>query len=214
SMFSEDLYDEVLIELTELVDGINLNDIRELWVVDKVIEINEGLSNEPAISIRNGQDFSTFEHVVQIDFSFIDSMHGQYVFTPRFISDMDNELAEQEGNFYSQTKKIIMDPSATHLNHEQKHDENLVTGSSHISNESTGIDVVETHKAQARTSQASQYQIMHDQNKENEGTSMAIDNENMLQSITKGKKKRAYKCGNCGEDGYSRSRCPNVNSMK
>ncbi|CAG8541645.1 14945_t:CDS:2, partial [Gigaspora rosea] len=35
-MFSEDLYDEVLIELTELIDRISPNDIRELWAVSRI----------------------------------------------------------------------------------------------------------------------------------------------------------------------------------
>ncbi|RIB04687.1 hypothetical protein C2G38_2048232 [Gigaspora rosea] len=141
SFFSKDMYDEALIELTELVDGIDVNDIKEIWMVSHIDQqkrhfivlfgdaghlctcltlVNRGIVcrhffsillesevawfhigilakrwfsdlamqkskklNEHAISIRNHQEFGTFEHEIQTDFSFIDSIHGKCVFTSK-----------------------------------------------------------------------------------------------------------------------------------
>ncbi|CAG8802166.1 9269_t:CDS:2, partial [Cetraspora pellucida] len=139
-MFSEDLYDEMLIELTKLVDSIG--NIKELWIVsridqqkhyfivffgnashwctcltlvncgiiyhhffailleseiaqfhigilakhwfnDRVMLKNDDYSNECAISIRSGGKFGAFENNVQVDFSLIDLIHGQCIFTPK-----------------------------------------------------------------------------------------------------------------------------------
>ncbi|CAG8617502.1 31588_t:CDS:2, partial [Racocetra persica] len=110
-MFSEDLYDKVLIELTELIDRISPNDIRELWAVSHIdqqkhhfvilfgnmIQKNEKISNEHAISIRNGQNLGTFEHEIQIDFTLIDSIRGQYVFTPKVQHHVKNHSLYGKG---------------------------------------------------------------------------------------------------------------------
>ncbi|CAG8771738.1 31391_t:CDS:2, partial [Racocetra persica] len=95
-MFSEDLYDETLIELTKLVDGIG--DIKKLWIVSRIdqqkhhfvvlfrnatILKNDDYSNERAISIRSGRKFGAFENDVQVDFSLIDLIRSQYIFTPK-----------------------------------------------------------------------------------------------------------------------------------
>ncbi|CAG8635878.1 9411_t:CDS:1 [Cetraspora pellucida] len=139
-MFSEDLYDKTLIELTEVVDGIG--DIKELWIVscidqqkhhfivlfgnashlctcltlvncgiichhffailleseiaqfhigilakcwfnNRVMLKNDDYSNKRAISIRSGRKFGAFENDVQVDFSLIDLIRGQCVFTSK-----------------------------------------------------------------------------------------------------------------------------------
>ncbi|RIB27978.1 hypothetical protein C2G38_2159161 [Gigaspora rosea] len=245
-IFSEDLYDEVLIELTELVDEseivqFHIGILAKRWFNDRAVEKNEEPSNECAISIQNGQDFGTFEHETQTDFSFIDSMCGQYVFTPRIQHHVKSHSLYDKG--FGLMKKALNLAIETGRVTNVQHSENLVrTGSSNISNESInidfveahelqvqtsqvqdqiiniskesiGIDVVEVHESQGQTSQV-QDQIMHDQNEQNQGTGIVINNEDTLQSITQDKKKRVYICGNCGKDGHHRSRCPNTNSMK
>ncbi|CAG8755814.1 20014_t:CDS:1, partial [Racocetra fulgida] len=53
------------------------------WFNDQVIQKNQQIDEERAISIRNGQEFGVFEHEIGVNFSFIDSMRGQCVFTPK-----------------------------------------------------------------------------------------------------------------------------------
>ncbi|CAG8844494.1 23790_t:CDS:2, partial [Gigaspora margarita] len=88
---------------------------------------NNKLSNEHAISIRNDQDFSTFEHEIQMDFSFINSICGQYVFTPKqrlwvnkkalnmtIETGYTEELYELHQQFIADMKKQLADKKMSH----------------------------------------------------------------------------------------------------
>ncbi|CAG8793218.1 34308_t:CDS:2, partial [Gigaspora margarita] len=74
-----------------------------------------GVNSEHAISIRNGQGFGAFEHEVRVDFSYIDSIRGQYVFTPKvqyqlksqalYGKEMEKQFAEKEGHIIQSNNK-------------------------------------------------------------------------------------------------------------
>ncbi|CAG8777915.1 3883_t:CDS:2 [Cetraspora pellucida] len=237
-MFSEDLYDEILVELTELVSDISPDDIKELrvfhigilakrWFSDWAIQKNEDLNSKRAISIRKGQDFGTFEHKIQHDFSLIDSIHSKYVFMPKiqnhvkshslygksfglmkkalnlaietgctgelyklhqqFIANMKRQLAEQEGNILELDEKNY---------YGRKHQKRIAAFNDSprkkVLKESTSMQHSE-NLVETRT-----------------GLDTVTSHEDMLESITQGKKKHAYICGNCGKDGHCRSCCPNM----
>ncbi|CAG8841780.1 44168_t:CDS:2, partial [Gigaspora margarita] len=112
--FSEDMYDESLIELAELVNGIDLNDVKELLMHDFILRFLQNVGsmivqkgdelNEHVISIRNRHEFGSFEHEIRADFSFIDSISIEtgcteelYELHQQFINKMEKQLAEQEG---------------------------------------------------------------------------------------------------------------------
>ncbi|CAG8449947.1 13349_t:CDS:2, partial [Racocetra fulgida] len=216
-------------------------------------------SNDNAISIRSGGKFGVFEHDVQVDFSLIDLIHGQCVFTPRiqhhmksralygkgfglmkrtlnlaiqtgrteelyelhqqYISEMERQLAEQEGRVLQSDDEYNYDTISNPLNPRTKgrkrqkriaafndgarkkvskettnlpQNEDLVrTANSNLNNESINVDSTEGVEGSEE-----QGQIMHEQIQD-------------VQGQEQGKKKRAYICGNCGQDGHRKSCCPN-----
>ncbi|KAF0536681.1 protein far1-related sequence 11-like [Gigaspora margarita] len=71
--------------------------IAKRWFNDRVIEKNVGVNSEHAISIRNGQGFGTFKHEVRVDFCYIDSICGQYVFTPKVQHQLKSQALYGKG---------------------------------------------------------------------------------------------------------------------
>ncbi|CAG8590716.1 8925_t:CDS:2, partial [Scutellospora calospora] len=123
SMFSKDLYDEMLIELAKLLHNTSHSNVKELWIVS-LIEQNERFDSKYAISIQNWQRFSIFKHEVRVDFSYIDSIslnlvietgyaEELYRFHQQFIEEMRNQLAEK-----GTQKKVIK--KTTNVQHNQR----------------------------------------------------------------------------------------------
>ncbi|RIB01820.1 hypothetical protein C2G38_2229600 [Gigaspora rosea] len=100
-IFSEDLYDKMLIELAELLYDTSHTNIKELWrvshidqqkfhyivLLDNAVHLkNEGVNSKHAISICNGQGFGIFEHELELTFLIL----------IQFVAKMKKQLAEKE----------------------------------------------------------------------------------------------------------------------
>ena len=164
-MFSEDMFDACVIELQQLIAGLDQTRICELWHVSSidrksmhfvvlfddtmhlctcltlinrglvcrhffatmlvfslakfhvglvprrwytntsVIEADVALLNTPAISVLSNDGFGAIEHVIHIDLSHLESIHGRHVFTKEVCQEMTRK--QQWGRGFGIMKKAL-----------------------------------------------------------------------------------------------------------
>ncbi|RHZ51694.1 hypothetical protein Glove_475g15 [Diversispora epigaea] len=113
-MFSEDMFDTYVIELDQLIRGLDLARIRELWHVSSIdrkskhfivlydnaahlfMEENPSFHHDPTVSAILGQEFGTVE-VSDVNFSYLETIWDNYVFTKEVCEELSQKQQYRRG---------------------------------------------------------------------------------------------------------------------
>ena len=80
--------------------------VPQRWYTDSlVIDAGSSFCHEPVISAISGQEFGMIEHITEVDFSHLNTIRGNYIFTEKVCEEMTQK--QQYGKGFGIMKKTL-----------------------------------------------------------------------------------------------------------
>ncbi|CAG8664040.1 15791_t:CDS:2 [Cetraspora pellucida] len=87
-MFSENLFDVNIIELEQLIAGLEWTKTIECWYLNRLVKSVTIFESEPVISLMSNEEFNELGYAIHIDFSYLKDICRNHIFTKHISREM------------------------------------------------------------------------------------------------------------------------------